>query len=618
MKTYDVDIGGKTYEVDAPDPETAWKYANAYATSKGKPKPYEVEPAVASLMNIGQAVSFGFGDELLSYAGVDKERYRATVDKFREDYPKSSMLGTLSGSALLPFGVGRLATQSPWMAAAATGGVAGLLQGVGDSPTMERAVPEASQQAMFGMAAGPMLLGASKPIGSIASSVASRLPFVGNDISKFLARNRVADAFSRDSTDAKSVENTMAILGREARIADAAGENTRTLLDLNANLPGTTQNKLEQAIRERIASRPDRMDRMVYAVNDGVGRAGALTEALTRQQKGVASPLYKEAFNKSVEPTPSLIRDLEAARKLGAFSEAHKRSLANPGDFGPFSLDPAQQVLGNGKIGINDIDHIKQGLDALIEGQINAYGKTTGYGRDLIGLKNRILSEVDNVVPVYKDARNEFAGPAALKSAIEKGRKFWSDNAETLGVKLDRMTKSEQDAFRVGAAEALREKVGAQQGQTQLLNIRKDRTIREKLKQLLGDDVKYSEVEQLLQSENVLARLEKLGIRRNSSTFSREAAAEDQGLQIAEDVTNFGINAKTGNIPGLLSQGKRVMHRTSTPESVRNAIGDILLQRYQTDEIRALMEAQKRLWELRKIGSTGAGIAGGKMKDPRD
>lgn len=30
MGKYDVDVGGKTYEVDAPDPETAWQYANQF------------------------------------------------------------------------------------------------------------------------------------------------------------------------------------------------------------------------------------------------------------------------------------------------------------------------------------------------------------------------------------------------------------------------------------------------------------------------------------------------------------------------------------------------------------------------------------------------------------
>ena len=45
-KTYEVDVGGKTYEVDAPDPNTAWAWANQYAASPraapASPKPSDV------------------------------------------------------------------------------------------------------------------------------------------------------------------------------------------------------------------------------------------------------------------------------------------------------------------------------------------------------------------------------------------------------------------------------------------------------------------------------------------------------------------------------------------------------------------------------------------------
>ena len=39
MPTYEVDIGGVTYEVDAPDENTAWKWANSTATAPTGPDP---------------------------------------------------------------------------------------------------------------------------------------------------------------------------------------------------------------------------------------------------------------------------------------------------------------------------------------------------------------------------------------------------------------------------------------------------------------------------------------------------------------------------------------------------------------------------------------------------
>lgn len=616
MGTFAVKIGTAEYEVDAPDEATAWKYANAEHT-----KPYDVPVGVKSAMNVGQAMTFGFGDEIAAKFGADSARYRNTVDRFREEYPKSAMLGSVSGSMLLPFGGAKLAaTTSPLTAAATIGGVTGALQGAGDAKDMQSIPQSSSEGALLGMTAAPAILGMARPMASMAAGAATKIPFVGDDISQWLASRRVAQAFERDSTDADAVGRRMVQLGPEARVGDAAGENTYSLLDLNANLPGRTKNDLESVIRNRISTRPDRMDSAVYAVNGGYGRAGEVEKALTTQQKQVAGPLYQKAHSMEVSPSAQLVNDLEAAKKLGAFSEAEKRALANP-EMGPFTLGQSQQKLGQGKIGVRDIDHIKQGIDSLIEGQTDSVtGKVTAYGRDLVALKKRILAEADTLTidpktgqSVFKAARDAYAGPAALKSAITKGRSFWSDNATRLEDQLADMSKSEQDAFRIGASEALREKVGSQTGQNQLLNIWKDRNTREKLKALLGDDVKYSEVEAMISGESALKRMEGLGPSRNSRTFSREAAADDQTMSLAEDAASLGSSAASGSFRPLLSMVARNSSRIASPEPVRDAIGKILLQQYQPAEMKALMEVQELLRRQQTAAAAATGVASGKV-----
>ena len=61
MPTYEVDVGGKTYEVDAPDPNTAWQWANY--TDKNPPK----QPGFAS--NIADLLVKG-GKQTLAAAEV--------------------------------------------------------------------------------------------------------------------------------------------------------------------------------------------------------------------------------------------------------------------------------------------------------------------------------------------------------------------------------------------------------------------------------------------------------------------------------------------------------------------------------------------------------------------
>lgn len=81
MPTYEVDVGGHTYEVDAPDPNTAWQWANMTAQgTKPAPAP-EAQPAPFSLKDTGlsllegvtgaaQGVAAAFGAENAAARGL--------------------------------------------------------------------------------------------------------------------------------------------------------------------------------------------------------------------------------------------------------------------------------------------------------------------------------------------------------------------------------------------------------------------------------------------------------------------------------------------------------------------------------------------------------------------
>jgi hypothetical protein len=83
MPTYEVDVGGKTYEVDAPDPNTAWQWANY--THSQQPAPVKQAPfslkdtavsaaqsAVGATKSIAEA--FGAGNAPAEYLeGVQKD-----------------------------------------------------------------------------------------------------------------------------------------------------------------------------------------------------------------------------------------------------------------------------------------------------------------------------------------------------------------------------------------------------------------------------------------------------------------------------------------------------------------------------------------------------------------
>ena len=109
MPTYHVDVGSKTYEVDAPDPNTAWAWANQTAASAPPP------PESGTLGTIGANLAGGLGSQLLGagaaaadYTGASNaakylDEKRKAVEEFQQEHGGNTTLGRISA------GVGSLA-----------------------------------------------------------------------------------------------------------------------------------------------------------------------------------------------------------------------------------------------------------------------------------------------------------------------------------------------------------------------------------------------------------------------------------------------------------------------------------------------------------------------------
>ncbi len=599
------------------------------------PAAYDVPAGVASAMNIAQALSFGFGDEIAGVLGADRNKYNQTIANFKEEYPKSALLGSVSGSMLIPSLAGRaaiaapgmVAGMGPWQTAAVTGAAQGAAQSAGDAEPGNRIGPAVTGGAL-GMAAGPAILGSMKAASPVASAILNPMlthtPFISKPVTEGLARNRVAQALMRDETSMKGeLLDTQRWLGTDAKLADLAGENTRSLLDVTAAMPGKTQNALESVIRNRQEGRAARLDPVVETISGGKGRPADVLASLTAQQKAAAAPLYEQLRTMDVPVSDALRGTLQAAEKVGAMATAKKIATAEQLPFSPANFTGQVDPLMNSatsRLSMRDADLVKRGIDDLIEGQTDKItGQVTTLGRSYTILKKKLVSELDNLTTdpktgesIYRSARDAYAGPAALKQAINDGRRFMSSDAESLGATMAGLSQSEQDAFRIGAAEAVRNKLGAQAGQTEFLNQRTNRNLREKLEALTGGDkAKYEQILDMLRSEESLKRLENLGARRNSRTFGREAAAEDLTTNTIGDLAATAAGPSSGMIPGAIRIIKNGSMRMGTPEPVRNAIGDMLLGRLDGQTNEALTKAILASKNRQLAAALQSGAAGG-------
>ena len=163
-----------------------------------------------------------------------------------------------------------------------------------------------------------------------------------------LARRRVAQAMLRDGATPDQITARMGKLGDDAVIAEAAGYNTKDLLDTMATLPGRTKNQVEQLIRDRQAGRAGRLTEAAgkQLSPEGARLADTVTD-LIKTRSTQATPFYDKLRPMVLEVDDEMSNILNAANKLGAFKNA--KSIATA-EMKPFSLE-STKGLQNAQIG---------------------------------------------------------------------------------------------------------------------------------------------------------------------------------------------------------------------------------------------------------------------------
>lgn len=554
--------------------------------------------AARGFINAAQGPLFGFADELGAgvAAGIDRvtgrnpgmsygdlyTRYRDVArgasDQYQKDNPIVAPVGQVAASLPL-FGVTRAFEQMLPAAgrmgvvrnAAITGGAMGALGGAGSAETVGDIPADAGLGAVTGAAMSGAMSGVGQGLGAVGNNVRARF---SDKTAADLARERLATALVRDDSGTLQAAARLRKLGPEATLADAGGKNTRDLLDTMAIMPGRTGDRVETMIRGRQIGRPDRIVEGASGLAAGRQLPAELA-SLTQQQADNAGPIYNAIRSIPVAADSRLLRILQRPVLQDAIAQA-RVAAAN-----------ADEVLPDIKAGeavpMAAWDQIKRGLDDVIglkkrgvdAGTANNAAKSTL--ADAVRTKQELLAVLDDLVPDYRKAREAFSGPAALKDAMEEGRSLFAAKPLDLRTMLADMTASERDAFRVGAAQALRERVGTESGQTAILKFWKEPATRERLQAVFPDARTYRQFESALLGEGRLKLLEQVG--RGSQTTPRQARLDDEAAAFLGGAVDAGAALKTGNPASVLSSVRNLYGRTVMPVDVRDQIGGMLLTR---------------------------------------
>ncbi|CAB4141603.1 hypothetical protein UFOVP415_43 [uncultured Caudovirales phage] len=623
--------------------------------SKGLPLPKEIDitpeerqgtslsKGARLAMTAAQGPTLGFADEL---AGIiqapfiatpgesmadaytrGRDVYRAGVESYRQEQPIGSAVA--QGVAALPLGMINLGRQAlpqvgPVMRSVGAGGLFGAAAGAGEATSLEDIPQEALTSGITSAVLGggtELGMKAVRPAASIIRAQAGRVipesvrSLVGGS-STDLARNRVAQAMLRDGATPDQVTARMSKLGDDAILAEAAGYNTRDLLDTMATLPGRTKNYTEDLIRQRQSQRGGRIATAAQQQLSPTGvRLADSVESLITKRDVEATPLYEQLKTVNISLDDDLRQILDASKKLGAFARAEKIST---GLREPFSLKDFQKSTS---VAMTDLDKVKRGIDDIISSKAatNERGEINEFGRSVVKLKQDLLKRLDDATvdpdtgsSLYKSARNAYAGPSALITAAELGRTVLNKPAATIKTLVKDMSDSELESFRVGAYEGLRDLAGTQSGQTRLLNMWKEPATQERLKEIFPSERAFRQF-----ASNVAAEARKKDIQtvgRGSQTAGREARMEDVGLENLKDTVNLTAAAKTMDVGSLINLLSNSMTRTSLPEPVRNEIGRILMSRATSgDEVRMLRSVIDRMKKEQEAQARTSGIIGSQL-----
>ncbi len=409
------------------------------------------------------------------------------------------------------------------------GGVYGAGSGEGAGDRLKQGVGGAVMGGVIGGAIPPIVAGVKGTARPITDAVRARTNPGG------YASQKVAERLSASNMTPQTVANKMASAPGSA-VADVAGKSARDLLRTTVNIPGPAKDRVAKQVTIRQFGQGDRLKTAIgrtFADPDGYLNA---KEELAQAAKTVSKPLYDRFYATPVHFSETLEGVLKTPAGQRALAEAQKLA-AN-------EQEPFKQVfitLRGNATRVPDArgwDYIKKAMDDMIDGTIDPITKKmSNEGRVLVSLKNRMLAEIDALNPHYKPARAAYGGIAQIDEAMEFGRKALNESHHVVRREVAKMSPSQKEAARIGAAEDLRKAIdGAGWTHNAVLKVFGNRNRLMNLRALFDNDAQFAEFRKTIFQE-ARKRSTYEAVKGNSTTASQLADMMESGG--TSEVANF-------------------------------------------------------------------------------
>lgn len=568
---------------------------------------------------LGQGLGMGWGDEAEAFfrSRLGDEKYEDALQKIRQEYAQYSKEAPIAstvaefgggmapalGMMLLPGAQAAGAAQAQRTTAgtlarlAGLGAATGAVSGAGSAVEGDRLSGGVSG-ATLGTAIGlgtPIALRSATGFGSwlrdrlapSEAAIASR------------AGEKLSGAMKESNLTPQQIEQMM-VKDRAMGVPSTVANVDYALADLAeavAQRTGKGTRKVEKTLSQQKAGSRERTYQQV-AKGLKPGDYYADEAKLVQDLRSKAGTMYDEAYAWGDVDDPRIVEALKNPQFQSFFAKA--RSIADteaqaaklrgedPSRFalpeiykptGRFTESGAEILELTKLPDVRTLDYIKRGIDASIESGFRGQGMSTAEASALRSLRKEFVNAIDENVPAYRAARQEYAGDMEVIDAMRAGLSdFGKLDSEQVVKMVAGMGKAEKEAFRTGVARSLYGKVMDPSTNFNAASriINSPETV-SKLQPLFDDPAHFRLFQTALEREAQLFQ-QANKILGGSQTAKRGAMREalDEGPGVGEAVAN----AVTGGFwPSLTSMAARVARASTITPQVADKLADMLMSK---------------------------------------
>jgi hypothetical protein len=582
---------------------------------------------------------------------IDGESYdanlkqaQAVTDEAQRAHPNINTGGQIAGAvgSMIPLGSTALGARALGITGPSFGGrlvASGLSSGAISAADTAARGGDAHDAGWSGLIGGG--IGAAVPI--LGAGIDAGVRAAGNRLGPMIssitnpsqeASRRVGVAVSRDAAanPASVLTNADEAVARQANIplvnADRGGEVTRALARSAANQSPEARAAIDRVASDRFGAQGQRSVDFLKKVTNGNVDDLALQEQLKQSARAVNKPAYDAAFkapNAQAVFTPTLQDLMQSPSLRSAVSKVPSRSADRGAVQGfkeignPFTMNSqGNYVLRKSADGtmvtptLQFWDQVKQNLDSAI-GKAKRAGDNPRVS-DLMGLKTKLVGELDTIVTSYQNARRGASAFFGAEDAIEAGRNFAKSPRSIPEAQkaFAKFSAPEREAFSTGYASELIDRIKTVGDRTNVINsIFKNQSTRESLELALGPQ-RAKDIEAYVRVEDLADKLR--GAMGNSTT-ARQLV--ELGIGAGGGFALSGGDWKGALSGALLFKGARYMGERADAKVMENVAkmltsdnpANLKLAVQQASKNPAYMQALEKLSGVLGAPARGAALA---------